>query len=285
MEYALITGASTGIGLATARCLLQQGYFVFGSVRKPEDAERLKEKLGPQFHPLVFDVRDEDAILKTVAEVEQVTGAQGLAALVNNAGVAVSGPLLLLETEELSYQLDVNLLGVFRVTKAFLPLLGARLPARAQPGKIINISSVSGVFAAPFVGPYCVSKFALEALTDSWRRELLIYGIDVISIRPGPIQTQIWRKAIEDKKEFPDSDYAPILKSAEKLIRRSEAASIPAEKVGKLIYRIIRERRPKTKYLISKRTLRYRLLFYLIPDRWVDYFIGRSFRARLSKEA
>ena len=281
MEYVLITGASTGIGLTSAQYLLDRGYAVFGSVRKQADADRLKDQLGQHFYPLLFDVCDEKAIEEAVKTVEEITGDQGLAGLVNNAGIAVSGPLSLVPTEDIRYQLEVNVLGVIQVTKAFLPLLGAQLPAREKPGRVINISSVSGRFAMPLVGPYCASKYALEAITDSWRRELVIYGIDMISIQPGPIRTPIWQKVIDTQNTYPGSDYEPILKRTEKMVRQSEARSIPPERVAKAIYKAFQKRRPATKKIIDANKWSFLFMSKLIPDRVFDFFVGRSFRKML----
>ncbi|MEL6639500.1 MAG: SDR family oxidoreductase [Bacteroidota bacterium] len=278
MKYVLITGVSTGIGLASAHYLLERGYGVLGSVRHQTDADRLRSELGSHFHPLLFDVCDAAAVAGARPQVEAIVGEAGLAGLVNNAGIAVSGPLALVPLERIRYQLEVNVLGVIQVTQTFLPLLGAQLPARTRPGRVINISSVSGAFAAPFVGPYCASKYALEALTDSWRRELLLYGIDMISIRPGPIRTPIWQKTIDKIETYPDSDYAPLLRQSEQMIRQSEANSLPAERVAKVVLRALEARRPRTRYIVAKNKLNFHLLFHWIPDRVADFFVRRAFR-------
>ncbi len=278
MKYVLITGASTGIGLACARYLLDRGYGVLGSLRRESDAERLQKELGPHFHPLLFDVCDLAAIEKTIPQVEAIVGSAGLTGLINNAGIAVSGPLALIPVERVRYQLEVNVMGVIQVTRSFLPLLGAQLPARANPGRVINISSVSGAFAAPFVGPYCASKYALEAITDSWRRELLIYGVDMISIRPGPIQTPIWQKTLDKLETYPDSDYGPLLRKSEKMVQRSEADGLPAERVAEVAFRALTKRRPRTRYIVAKNKLSFHLLFNWVPDRVVDFFVRRAFR-------
>ena len=182
-KYVVVTGTSTGIGHASAAELIAHGYHVFGSVRNEADGERLQAELGPAFAPLVFDVTDSDAVYSAAEAVEDVLGDDNLVGLVNNAGIAVAGPLMDIEMDKVRHQFEVNVLGVLTVTQAFLPLLGACEDASEPPGRIVNISSVSGHTAYPFLGPYCASKHALEAFSDSLRRELLLYGVDVISSR------------------------------------------------------------------------------------------------------
>ncbi|MEM1321810.1 MAG: SDR family oxidoreductase [Bacteroidota bacterium] len=277
----LVTGASTGIGYGIAAYLLKQGGRVLGSVRKEADAQRVREQLGAQFHPLIFDVCDEPAIGRAAEEVQELLAGQGLAGLVNNAGIAVSGPMMHLPISEVQRQLDINVLGVLRVTKAFLPLLGAQKPAAFPPGRIVNISSVSGRIAAPFVGPYAISKHGLEALTHSLRRELLIYGIDAISIQPGAVKTPIWGKAVEEIHTFPGTDYEPLLKEAQATIAATEKRAIEVERVAKVVWRALSARRPKTRYLIDANPLWYWLLFNIIPDRVMDGFMRRAFNKAL----
>jgi len=281
MKYYLVTGISTGIGHAIAQCLLKQGHFVFGSVRKAEDALRLKKQWADQFYPLLFDVTDVPAIAKAAKEVEGRLEGQLLSGLVNNAGIVVSGPLMHVPAEDLSYQLEVNVVGVLKVCQAFLPMLGARLPALKPAGRIINISSVSGRIAAPFVGPYAASKHALEALTHSLRRELILYGIDVLSIQPGPIKTPIWEKALQSNTLFAGTDYEFLLPLVEKQVRNSEKQAIPAERVAEVVSHALQTRRPKTSYIVGANKWQYRLLYSFVPDRLMDYFIRKGFEKAL----
>lgn len=213
-KYVVVTGTSTGIGYAIAQELLQQGYHVFGSVRKPEDGERLRDEwANERFTPLLFDVTAACAVHAAADQVAQIVGDQGLAGLVNNAGIVVPGPLQHVTMEEARQQFEVNVFGVLEVTKAFLPLLGACKPCPHPPGRIVNISSVSGRMAYPFLGLYAASKHALEAINDSLRRELMLYGIDVISIQPGTIRTDIWRKAeAVDLDRLAQTDYYSVAK-------------------------------------------------------------------------
>ena len=167
----MITGTSTGIGWGTTKVLISRGFRVFGSVRKTSDAKRLSKEFGDRFLPLLFDVTDEAAVSTTAADVRTKLAGERLAGLVNNAGVAVAGPLLELSVAEFRHQIDVNLVGVVITTKAFAPLIGTDPQLKGDPGRIINIGSVSGRNAVPFLAPYAASKFALEGLSESLRRE------------------------------------------------------------------------------------------------------------------
>jgi NAD(P)-dependent dehydrogenase (short-subunit alcohol dehydrogenase family) len=269
----VVTGASTGIGEATARVLARAGIRVFGSVRKPVDAERLAKELGPLFVPLIFDVTDQIAIDSAAADVERTLGGQTLSGLVNNAGVAVVGPLLHLPTESLAHQLDINIVGQLRVTRAFLPLLGADSARTGAPGRIVMMSSVAGRNASPFMGPYNASKFGLEGLAECLRRELMLFGIDVVIVAPGPIATPIWDKvdAIDDAA-FADSPYAQAMAIAKEVIARGRQG-FAAERVGGLVLHALTTRKPKTYYVITPHPWQTRLMKWL-PKRFVDRMIA-----------
>lgn len=270
MKYVLITGASTGIGYTSAKYLLEKGFFVFGSVRKSSDAEKLENDFGKNFKALIFDVVDETAIKNSVPIVQEIVGQNGLAGLVNNAGIAVSGPMQNVTTEQLRYQLDVNVLGVHRVTNAFLPLLGATENCSHEPGRIIQISSVNGILSPPFTGPYAASKFALEAMSDALRRELVLFGIKVIIVQPGPIKTPIWSKALSNEVlDYADTPYARILSKRAKSLKKIAAAAIPSQEVAKIVHTGIAGKNPKIRYLVAKKSWQYKL-FSMLPDKWLD---------------
>ena len=207
MKTVVVTGVSTGIGHAAARVLLDKGFKVFGSVRSEADAAKLKHELGAHFTPLIFDVIDVAAVAEAAEQVRAALAGKTLYGLVNNAGIAVPGPLLHIRIDDFRRQLEVNLTGQLIVIQNFAPLLDG-----ANPGRIVMISSVSGQNAAPFVGPYSTSKFGLEGFSESLRRELMVYGIDVIVIAPGAIATPIWDKAdAHDLSRFADTPYAVAL--------------------------------------------------------------------------
>ncbi|HWE05100.1 MAG TPA: SDR family NAD(P)-dependent oxidoreductase, partial [Rhizomicrobium sp.] len=187
MKSVVVTGASTGIGWGCAKVLVEKGFHVLGSVRKEADAERLRKEFGGNFTPLFFDVTDEAAVKQAASATASDLGNEPLFGLVNNAGIAVAGPLLYLEVDELRRQLEVNVTGQLIVTQAFAPLLAEHVSEQNRAGRIVMISSVGGKNASPFVGPYNASKFALEGFSESLRRELMPLGIDVIVVAPGAV--------------------------------------------------------------------------------------------------
>lgn len=276
MKYVVITGASTGIGYDAARYLIERGYHVFGSVRKQADAERVQTELGEQFTSLLFDVTDGAAIDTAVSQVSEKVGQTGLAGLVNNAGIAVAGPLLHLPLEEFRHQFAVNLFGLLDVTQKFSPLLGAVPNAAHPPGRVVNISSVSGKVAYPFMGPYAASKHALEALSDALRRELLLFGVDVVVIEPGSVRTPIWDKAQEiDVERYRHTPYSGILEGMQRIFVDRGKSGIPVEKVSLAIYKALTAKKPKTRYVIARKLLTGWLLPRYLPDRLFDQIVGK----------
>ncbi len=276
MKNVFITGASTGIGYDAVRELVAHGYRVFGSVRKTADAERLQLTFGELFTPLVFDVTDSEGVKTAVSTLQQHIGRAGLTALVNNAGIAVPGPIKHLPIAQFRHQFEVNLFGLLDVTQACLPLLGAVKNASHPPGRIINISSVSGRITYPFMASYAASKHALEALSDALRRELLIYGVDVVVIEPGSVKTPIWDKAEQlDVSLYDQTDYAPILAAMQKLFVRQGQAGLPVELVSRTIREAIEAKRPKTRYVLARKYLSGWLIPRLLPDRWLDRIMAK----------
>ena len=277
MKHVLVTGVSTGIGYSAVEHLINSGYSVFGSVRKQEDATRLESAFRENFIPLIFDVRDEEAILESVKVVKsELTSSDQLVAIVNNSGIALGGPIQYLPTDVYRKQFEVNLFGVINVTRSYLKLLGAYKGSTHQ-GKIVMISSVSGRRSFPFVAPYTTSKHALEALSDSLRREMMLYGIKVVIIEPGPIKTPIWDKApsVEDNP-FLGTDYEPALrKFYGQMVIKGKVEGLPVEKVGKLIERVITLNNPRTRYVITGRKWLDYILPGILPDRWLDKLFAK----------
>lgn len=274
---AFVTGVSTGIGLATCRKLAEEGFVVFGSVRTERDANRLQRMMGENYKPIIMDVTDESSVMQAYGLVKDQLEGRVLDLLVNNAGIAQSGPLELLTMDQMRHQFEVNVLAVWNIIRVFLPLL--KPTEQNLPGKIINISSISGIFTTPFMGPYCSSKAALESLTDAYRRELSLYGIPVISILPGPVKTEIWRKAKETKHEYPASVYDPYLKVKDKIIDKRSSGAIPAENVAHLIYKIYLCKNPRTRYFTSNTAFLFKL-FQRLPDKWVDRLIMKLLKPK-----
>src|SRR6201985_517321 len=181
MKSIVITGASTGIGHACAKLLLDKGYRVFGSVRKQADADRLKGEFGANFTPLLFDVTDEAAVLAAARDVRAALNGETLFGLINTAGIAVTGPVLELSVEQFRRQMDVNVTGPIISTQAFGPLLGVDPSLRGPKGRVVMISSVAGKNGNPLTPAYAASKHAIEGLSESLRRALMLFGIDVIN--------------------------------------------------------------------------------------------------------
>jgi NAD(P)-dependent dehydrogenase (short-subunit alcohol dehydrogenase family) len=267
----VITGVSSGIGYATAAELVKLGCHVFGSVRKGEDGQRVQAELGERFTPLLFDVTNHEGIKTAVSKVQSALGDENLTGLVNNAGISILGPLMHMDLTEFRRQFDVNLFGLLDVTQQFLPLLGARKDAPEPRGRIVMVSSVSGQIAYPFFGAYAASKHALEGLSDSLRRELILYGIDVSLVEPGTTQTPIISKASEQASHYSDTDYGPILDKmqAETIAGRQDSA-IPVDKVSNIIVEALLGEKTKTRYPVPRKKLSGWLIPRWLPDRLLD---------------
>jgi NAD(P)-dependent dehydrogenase (short-subunit alcohol dehydrogenase family) len=271
MDHVLITGVSTGIGYSLAKKFITEGYAVIGSVRIATDAEKLKQDFGQYFHPIILDVTDQESIDAAVAQVEKLLRGSALACLINNSGIAVGGTVMHLPLSEFRRQFDVNVFGLVAVTKAFLPQLGARSGFQGTTGKIINISSVSGKVGFPFIAPYCASKFAVEGFSQSLRRELLPYGIDVITIGPGPVKTPIWGKAEETPENVRRSDYGKALGRFREFMMKSAASGLEPDDLANRIFRVFRKKNPRTNYLfMNKKFFNYIVPEYFMSARMMD---------------
>jgi NAD(P)-dependent dehydrogenase (short-subunit alcohol dehydrogenase family) len=275
MKSVVVTGASTGIGWSCVKVLIANGFRVFGSVRKQADAARLSQQFGTNFSPLLFDVTDEAAVAAGAAQVQTALGADTLSGLVNNAGVVVPGPLLMVKIEDFRQQIAVNLTGQLIVTQAFAPLLGVDRSRRGAPGRIVMISSVSGKNAWPFLGPYSASKFALEGLSESLRRELMLFGIDVIIVAPGTVATPIWDRADAlDAALFAGTPYARALETLKHFMISNGKQGLPPEKLGDVVKTALTHPKPKTRYTVTPIPIQ-NLLVNILPKRMVDRIIAR----------
>ncbi len=274
MRSIVITGVSTGIGYGAASEFARHGYRVFGSVRKREDAERLARELGSGFVPLVFDVTDEEAVRGAAGEVGEALGGSGLAGLVNNAGTAIGGPLALQPLAEIRAHFELNVVGLISVTQAFLPLLG--MGRTNEPGKILNVGSVGGKIALPFIGAYAGTKHAVEGISDSLRRELLPYGIDVILIEPGAVRTQIWGKGASQAGRYTGTDYAGPLENFRRYAADLDKSGYSPEEFGRHVRKVFEKKRPKTRYALVPGRFANFTIPRLLPDRWLDRLIARK---------
>lgn len=272
----LVTGASSGIGEECVRHLAHLGFRVFAGVRREEDAERLRTTMPVGVEPVRVDVTDAGSVAAAAEQVDAAVGAGGLAGLVNNAGVAVSAPLEYLPPDELRRQLDVNVVGQHAVTQAMLPMI------RRARGRIVNMGSIGGRVALPFLGPYAASKFALEALTDSLRRELRPWGIEVAIIEPGGITTPIWEKSGAAADELlagmpseAEERYGGPLGEGRKQADRLATEGSPPRLVAQAVAHALTAGRPRTRYLVGRDAKIRAALGRLLPDRVLDRLVAR----------
>lgn len=270
MNSVLVTGASSGIGRATALLLSEAGMVVYAGVRKTSDAESLESSASGDLRPLLLDVTSPAEVEAAVARIQEDGGLSGL---VNNAGLYMGGPLELMTDQEIESTYAVNVTGLLRITRACLPLL------RDSGGRIVNISSISGLVALPGVSVYAGSKHAVEAITDSLRVELGVLGLRVIAVEPGSIETEIWRKGAQRDEERSHNDqqlrriYEPILTLLEKLNRNPRG--IPAERVAEVVKLALTSDDPKNRYTVGADAKSLSILRWL-PDPIRDGMIRRK---------
>jgi NAD(P)-dependent dehydrogenase (short-subunit alcohol dehydrogenase family) len=266
-----VTGASTGIGHATATHLDSLGFDVRAGVRKEADAEKLR---ADGLNPLMIDVTDQVTIDAARAEV----GDGPLAGLVNNAGIAVSAPLEFVPIEELRHQLEVNVIGQVAVTQAFLPAL------RKGKGRLVNIGSIGGLIALPLAGPYAASKFAMEAITDSLRRELRGFGIEVSIVEPGGVKTPIWERGaetanamLEDAPPELDELYGDLIAALRREVERiATDTGMEPQVIAEAVGHALTARKPKTRYLVGRDARMRWAIAKRVPDRTFDALIARA---------
>jgi NAD(P)-dependent dehydrogenase (short-subunit alcohol dehydrogenase family) len=274
----VITGASRGIGRACALELDRLGLFrVFAGVRTESDAEALKQKAGGSLTPVLLDITKQQSIQSACDVVCSATTETGLNGLVNNAGIAVAGPLEFTPIDELRRQFEVNVIGQIAVTQSFLPLL------RKGVGRIVNIGSMEGLMAMPFVGPYCSSKFAMEALTDSLRMELKPWSISVSIVEPGIVRTQVLENSIKAAEDIVQAMperayglYAPAIRAAREVAVEIVKSAMPPDEVIRAIIHALTARKAKTRYIVGRQARLAALAGRLLPDRLRDLYLCRE---------
>jgi NAD(P)-dependent dehydrogenase (short-subunit alcohol dehydrogenase family) len=274
----VVTGVSTGIGWATTKVLVSKGFRVFGSVRKQADADRLQREFGDGVVPLIMDITDTDAIHQAAQQVGSMIGDRNLAGLVNNAGIVVSGPLLYLRPSEFRRQLDVNLISPLVVIQAFAPLLGTDKKRQGPTGRIVNISSTGAKVAIPLLGAYSSSKFGLEGMSDALRRELMLFGIDLVIIEPGTVNTAMYDKGEkEDLSEFKQTAYWDAVQNFQKFIVAEGRKGLSPERLGKAVYVALSTAKPKARYAVVPQRFKNWTLPRLLPTRMVDAELAKQF--------
>jgi NAD(P)-dependent dehydrogenase (short-subunit alcohol dehydrogenase family) len=277
MKSVLITGASTGIGRASALRMDAAGWRVFAGVRREEDAAGLRDVASDRLVPLILDVTEGEQIASAAQRIADEVGADGLGGLVNNAGIAVMAPLETVSLDDLRQQLEVNLIAQVAVTQALLPQV------RAARGRIVFVSSIGGRMAMPFGAPYHASKYGIEAVSDCLRQELKPWGIEVAAIEPGSIDTPIWERgtkradaAAERAPAAQEALYGKAIESFRSAVRHTAERAISPDKVAEAIDHALTARRPRTRYLVGADARGQALLKRLAPDRLLDRVVARA---------
>lgn len=268
----VVTGASTGIGRACAVELQKAGMRVFAGVRRTVDADTLLEAVPEGLTPVFLDVTDAGSIEAAVETVRSGLGAGELRGLVNNAGIAIAGPLEFLSPEHLRGQLEVNVVGLAAVTSAFMPLI------RRSRGRIVNIGSTGGRLACPLVGAYCASKFAMEGLNDTLRLELKPWGIHVAMVQPGLIDTRMGDKTVKFLEHLPAEGerlYRPLIEVMLKTLDKRLRSAIPPERVAGAVIHALTANRPRVRYLVGADARIFALLLRVLPVRLRDTMLLR----------
>jgi NAD(P)-dependent dehydrogenase (short-subunit alcohol dehydrogenase family) len=279
VKSALVTGSSTGIGRATALRLDREGWRVFAGVRRGEDAESLRSEASDRLVPITLDVTDPARIATAAGLIDETVGEGGLDGLVNNAGVAILGPLETIPIDDFRRQIEVNLTAQVAVTQAMLPLI------RRGRGRAVFVSSIGGRMALPFGGPYHAAKFGIEAIADCLRQELRPWKIAVAVIEPGSIDTPIWERgeriADEIATRSPAAQqelYGKAIKNFRGAVRRTAERGIPPEKVAAAIAHALSASRPRTRYLVGADARGQAMARRLLPDRALDRVVARVMR-------
>lgn len=275
MKTVMVTGVSTGIGKGIVAVMAQNGWRVFGSVRKQADAAGLAAEFGDAFVPLVFDVENDDAVIAASDEVRARLAGRTLDGLVNNAGIALADPLLVQSVADFRRQIEVNLVGMFAVTRAFAPLLGADPALTGSKGRIVNISSVGGRLGPPFLGAYAASKHGVEGFSESLRRELRLVGVDVIIVAPGSVATPIWDKA----ESAPSGHLAGTIwdrpfKAFSGTMLKDGRKGLAPERIGEVVRTALTVAKPRARYAPVPGKLLNWTLPTMLPTRVVDQLIG-----------
>ena len=273
----VVTGVSTGIGWGTTKVLVSKGYRVFGSVRKQADADRLQREFGNGFVPLMMDITDADAVHQAAKTVASTMGDRNLVGLVNNAGIVVSGPLLYLRPSEYRRQLDVNMVSPLTVIQAFAPLLGTDKKRQGPAGRIVNITSSGAKVAIPLLGAYSASKSGLEGMSDVLRLELMLFGIDLVMIEPGFVNTAMYDKGErEDLSEFKQTEYWEAVQNFQKFIVAEGRKGFSPERLGEAVYVALSTAKPQARYAVVKQRFKNWTLPRLLPARMLDAILAKQ---------
>jgi NAD(P)-dependent dehydrogenase (short-subunit alcohol dehydrogenase family) len=279
MKTVVITGASTGIGEATALYLAKHGWRVYAGVRKQADADALSASSEGDIRPLILDVTRQEHLQTSVRTVSEALKGETLTGLVNNAGIANMGPLAIQPLDDFKAHFEVNVFGLLRASQAFAPLLGMDKTRTGAPGRIVNITSVGGRISAPFLGAYTATKHAVEAMTDTLRRELVVFGIDAIAVGPGSVKTPIWDKAEDANSDGPyaGSAWSEALKQFEQVMLKGGREGLPPEQIAKVIEIALEDATPRARYSPVPNKLTNWYIPTLLPKRVLDSVFRKRF--------
>jgi NAD(P)-dependent dehydrogenase (short-subunit alcohol dehydrogenase family) len=274
----VVTGVSTGIGHATTKVLLSKGFRVFGTVRKQADADRLQKEFGDSYVPLIVDISDTAAVHQAAQHVGSMIDHRNLVGLVNNAGIVVSGPLLYMRSDEYRRQLEVNMISPLVVIQAFAPLLGTDKKRQGPPGRIVNMSSSIAKVVLPLLGAYSSSKCGLEGMSDALRRELMLFGIDLVIIEPGIVNTEMYDKGEkEDLSEFKQTEYWEAVQKFQKyIVTEARTNGLPPERLGEAIHLALTTKKPKTRYALVPQRFKNWTLPRLLPTKMLDAGLAKQ---------
>jgi NAD(P)-dependent dehydrogenase (short-subunit alcohol dehydrogenase family) len=273
----VVTGVSTGIGWGATKVLVSKGFRVFGSVRKQADADRLLKEFGSGFVPLMMDITDADAVHQAAQKVGSMIGDKNLVGLVNNAGIVVSGPLLYLRPSEYRRQLEVNMISPLVVIQAFASLLGTDKKRQGPAGRIVNITSSGAKVPIPLLGAYSASKCGLEGMSDVLRLELMLFGIDLVMIEPGFVNTTMYDKGErEDLSEFKATEYWNAVQNFQRFIVAEGRKGLSPERLGEAVHVALSTAKPKARYAVIKQRFKNWTLPRLLPARMLDAVVAKQ---------
>lgn len=271
----LITGCSSGLGFGAARAFAERGYRVIATVRSEDDAARMQAAGSGNILPVNCDVTRQDQVAELPGFVRKLTGDGVLDGLINNAGIMLApGPVEFQKMENVRAQFDVNVFGMMAVTMALLPLLGTAGPPQRHAGRIINMSSIEGKLASPYISIYAATKSAIEGFSHSLRRELRLFGIKVIIVGPGGVKSEMWRKNPLDIAPLVGTAYEESFRRLMKITEKMENDAATPEEVGGFLVRVFEAPRPRARYAYSRKPLVDGTWPSIFPDLWYDEVLG-----------
>jgi NAD(P)-dependent dehydrogenase (short-subunit alcohol dehydrogenase family) len=271
----LITGTSTGIGYGAAKAFTAAGYRVIATVRKTEDAERLMRELGENLHPVLCDVTHPEQVATLPEHAKKISESGWLDGLINNSGIEFIAPAEFQKMEDIRAQFETNVFGLISVTQALLPLLGTDAKAHGHTGRIINVSSIGGVLALPFLSSYAATKHAVEGYSHSLRRELRLVGVKVIILGPGAIKSEIWNKNLLNGNLYQGTAYETAFAKFTAMMQRAERGGATPESIGEFIRTIFEAPRPKARYVFTPGRFQNWTLPSMLPHSWLDGVFSR----------